>query len=224
MFSDFQERPDMRVNTGWVLAGKDGSLLFWMLVLNLFSTVAIVTNVKRHRDMIDYVVATILVVQGFPAKLRTTEGVFYLGEVMAELGMISPDQLAVSLQRLQESPRLQGQLLKEMGIVDDERIEAAVRAQLKRKLEHLFTLPIETTYAYYDAIDLLQRYGGSPTPIDPLPVLWRGVKQSPSWEHVDATLRRVGALAVRLTPMAQAQVPRLELTRPDLASARSASA
>lgn len=160
--------------------------------------------------------ATMVVVQGFPAKLRTTEGVFYLGEVMVELGMISPEHLAASLQRLQESPRLQGQLLKEMGIVDDERIDAAVRAQLKRKLEHLFTLPVETTYAYYDAIDLLQRYGGPPTPIDPLPVLWRGVKQSPSWEHVDATLRRVGAMAVRLTSAAHAQLARLELTRPEM--------
>lgn len=160
--------------------------------------------------------ATMLVVQGFPAKLRTTEGVFYLGEVMVELGMITPDHLAASLQRLQESPRLQGQLLKEMGVVDDERIDAAARAQLKRKLEHLFTHPAETTYAYFDAVDLLQRYGGPPTPVDPLPVLWRGVKQSPSWEHVDATLRRVGGTAVRLTPQAQAQIGRLELTRPEM--------
>ncbi|MDB4962897.1 MAG: cytochrome c assembly protein [Myxococcales bacterium] len=43
----------------------DGSLLFWVLVLGLFSTVAIVLNAKRHRDMIGYVVATIMVVQVF---------------------------------------------------------------------------------------------------------------------------------------------------------------
>jgi cytochrome c-type biogenesis protein CcmF len=45
--------------------GLDGSLLFWVLVLALFSTVAIATNAKRHRDMIGYVVATILIVQLF---------------------------------------------------------------------------------------------------------------------------------------------------------------
>jgi cytochrome c-type biogenesis protein CcmF len=45
--------------------GLDGSLLFWVLVLALFSTVAIVMNAKRHRDMIGYVVATIMVVQLF---------------------------------------------------------------------------------------------------------------------------------------------------------------
>ncbi|NJM91024.1 MAG: cytochrome c biogenesis protein CcsA [Myxococcales bacterium] len=45
--------------------GLDGSLLFWVLVLGLFSTVAVRANQKRHRDMIGFVVATIMVVQLF---------------------------------------------------------------------------------------------------------------------------------------------------------------
>ena len=52
-----------KVTAFW--GGLDGSLLFWVLVLALFSTVAIVMNVKKHRDMIGYVVATIMVVQVF---------------------------------------------------------------------------------------------------------------------------------------------------------------
>ncbi|HEY5924477.1 MAG TPA: cytochrome c-type biogenesis CcmF C-terminal domain-containing protein [Kofleriaceae bacterium] len=52
-----------KVTSFW--GALDGSLLFWVLVLGLFSTVAIVVNVKRHRDMIGYVVATIMVVQVF---------------------------------------------------------------------------------------------------------------------------------------------------------------
>jgi cytochrome c-type biogenesis protein CcmF len=43
----------------------DGSLLFWVLVLGLFSTIAIAVNHRRHRDMIGYIVATIMVVQVF---------------------------------------------------------------------------------------------------------------------------------------------------------------
>lgn len=43
----------------------DGSLLFWVLVLALFSTVAIAVNHRRHRDMIGYVVGVIMVVQVF---------------------------------------------------------------------------------------------------------------------------------------------------------------
>jgi cytochrome c-type biogenesis protein CcmF len=52
-----------KVTAFW--GGLDGSLLLWVLVLALFSTVAIVVNHRRHRDMIGYVVATIMVVQVF---------------------------------------------------------------------------------------------------------------------------------------------------------------
>ncbi|HEX7838810.1 MAG TPA: cytochrome c-type biogenesis CcmF C-terminal domain-containing protein [Kofleriaceae bacterium] len=52
-----------KVTAFW--GGLDGSLLFWVLVLSLFSTVAIVVNHRRHRDMIGFVVATIMVVQVF---------------------------------------------------------------------------------------------------------------------------------------------------------------
>jgi cytochrome c-type biogenesis protein CcmF len=52
-----------KVTAFW--GGLDGSLLLWVLVLALFSTIAIVTNHKRHRDMIGFVVATIMVVQVF---------------------------------------------------------------------------------------------------------------------------------------------------------------
>ena len=52
-----------KVTAFW--GGLDGSLLFWVLVLSMFATVAIVVNHRRHRDMIGFVVATIMVVQVF---------------------------------------------------------------------------------------------------------------------------------------------------------------
>ena len=52
-----------KVTSFW--GGLDGSLLFWVFVLSLFSTVAILVNHRRHRDMIGFVVATIMVVQVF---------------------------------------------------------------------------------------------------------------------------------------------------------------
>lgn len=149
--------------------------------------------------------ATLLVMQGFPAKVRTTEGVHFLGDVMVELGLITAEQLKASHERMQESPRLQGQILVELGAIDEAQLDVGLQAQLERKLEHLFVLPPDTTYAYFDGLDALQRFGGPPTAVDPLPVLWRGVRQTPSWEHVDATLRRVGACAVRLKPTSQVE-------------------
>jgi DnaJ domain len=156
-------------------------------------------------------VATILVIQGVPAKVRTTEGVHFLGDVMMELGLVSPEAVKASQDRMAESPRLQGQILMELGAVDEARLDVGVRAQLERKLEYLFTLPVETVFSYFDGVDNLQRFGGPPTPIDPLPALWRGVRQVPAWEHVDATLRRVGSAAVRIAP--NAQLDRFQFTR-----------
>lgn len=159
-------------------------------------------------------VATMLVVGGAPAKLRTTEGVHFLGDVMVELGLVPPDAHQAALARMQESPRLYGQILKELGATDDMRLDGAVRAQLERKVEHLFGLPSEAVFTYYDQVDVLARYGGAPTPVDPLPILWRGVRQAPAWEHVDATLRRVGSAAVRITP--NAQIDRFQFTRAEV--------
>jgi cytochrome c-type biogenesis protein CcmF len=63
------ETSDVNMDTWYKVTafwgGLDGSLLFWVLVLALFSTIAIAVNHKRHRDMIGYVVATIMVVQLF---------------------------------------------------------------------------------------------------------------------------------------------------------------
>ena len=148
-------------------------------------------------------VATMLVINGCPAKVRTSEPIHHLGTVMMELGMITPEQLQVSLARMQESPRLQGQILLELGLTDPPRLEAGLRSQVERKVEHLFGLSTETMFSYYDGIDLLQRFGGPPTPIDPFPVLWRGVRETPAWEHVDATLRRVGTALLRVSATAQ---------------------
>ncbi|MBX3207274.1 MAG: DnaJ domain-containing protein [Labilithrix sp.] len=150
-------------------------------------------------------VARMLVVGGCPAKIQTAQPIHYLGTVLTELGMISPDQLHASLARMQEGPRLQGQVLLEMGAIDPARLDAGLRSQVERKVEHLFSLSGDTTFAYFDGLDLLQAYGGPPTPIDPFPVLWRGVRETPAWEHVDATLRRVGSALLRASASAQLQ-------------------
>jgi cytochrome c-type biogenesis protein CcmF len=63
------ETSDVTMSTAYKITsfwgGLDGSLLLWVTVLALFSTIAILVNHKRHRDMIGYVVATIMVVQVF---------------------------------------------------------------------------------------------------------------------------------------------------------------
>lgn len=146
--------------------------------------------------------ATMAVSSGYPSKVRTTKPVALLGVVLEELGLITSEQLAASRERMKESPRLQGEILLEMGALDPPRLEAGLREQLARKLDYLFDLSDDTSFAYYDGADPLARFGGAPTPLDPLSILWRCVRQSPRWEHVDTTLRRVGAARLRIAPAA----------------------
>ncbi len=45
--------------------GLDGSILFWVFLLSVFGSLAVLVNRERHRELIPYVVATIAVVQMF---------------------------------------------------------------------------------------------------------------------------------------------------------------
>ncbi|HVV84220.1 MAG TPA: cytochrome c-type biogenesis CcmF C-terminal domain-containing protein [Kofleriaceae bacterium] len=61
--SDTSMSISYKITSFW--GALEGSLLFWVLVLALFSAIAIRVNERRHRDMIGYVVAVILVVEIF---------------------------------------------------------------------------------------------------------------------------------------------------------------
>src|SRR5688572_29233497 len=50
--SDVSMSTAYKVTAFW--GGLDGSLLFWVLVLSIFSTIAIAMNARRHREMIGY--------------------------------------------------------------------------------------------------------------------------------------------------------------------------
>lgn len=52
-----------KVTSFW--GSLEGSLLFWVLMLALFSMVAVAVNYRKHKDMIGYVVGTIMLVQVF---------------------------------------------------------------------------------------------------------------------------------------------------------------
>ena len=159
--------------------------------------------------------ATIVVAGGLPTKVRTSDEVHFLGQVLEQMGMIDEAQLKESLDKLQESPRLQGQILVEMGAISPEQLALGLREQVARKLEHLFTMPGDGSFAYYDGVNGLDGYGGEAQEgVDPYRVLWSGIRQAPSWEHVDAALQRVGQAGIRLA--AHAQVERFGFGRQEL--------
>ncbi|HEU5055471.1 MAG TPA: cytochrome c-type biogenesis CcmF C-terminal domain-containing protein [Kofleriaceae bacterium] len=62
-YSDTSMPLAYKITAYW--GGLDGSLMFWVAVLAGFSAVAVRANAVRHRDMIGYVVAVVMVVQLF---------------------------------------------------------------------------------------------------------------------------------------------------------------
>jgi cytochrome c-type biogenesis protein CcmF len=62
-YSDMSMPFFYKITAYW--GGLDGSLMFWVSVLSVFTAVAVKVNHRRHSDIIGYVVATIAAVQLF---------------------------------------------------------------------------------------------------------------------------------------------------------------
>jgi tetratricopeptide (TPR) repeat protein len=160
--------------------------------------------------------ASVLFVGGQPAKVRTSEPVSLLGEVLVDLGHLSPSALELSLDELADirssGQVLHGQMLVSKGIVEAEELDAALREQLSRRLQYIASMPGEASYAYYDHFDALDGWGGtSARGVDPMPMLWTILRQSALGPHLDTALNRVAASSLRIAK--GANLPRLALAK-----------
>jgi tetratricopeptide (TPR) repeat protein len=148
--------------------------------------------------------ATVTVVTGKVAKIRTSKPVAYLGPLLYEMGVIDDEQLNASLVDVAKTRALHGRILLDRGWITQEMLNAALREQTLRKLAHLFTFSPETMFSFHPEADLLQTYGGDdPIPIDPFPAIWRGIRENPSEEHVRHVVRRIGGCRCRLSENAE---------------------
>ncbi len=144
--------------------------------------------------------SAISLAEGAVTQSRTSEPVAHLGKLLLEMGYVTEAVLDATRERLAEGGRLHGTLLREAG-VSDARLREALQAQLALKLDYIFTLPPTTTFAFYNAFNVLEGYGGvEPLTFDLLAVIWRGVCLAPPQEHVEAALRRIEAAPLRLKP------------------------
>jgi hypothetical protein len=140
----------------------------------------------------------VVVEGGMVARVGTSESVTYLGHILYENGFIDDTQLSASLAEVAASKRLHGQVLLEKGHIDAQQLAEGLRQQRARKLQHAFALSANTTFAFYTDIDLVGQRPNDVEPMDPLTCIWRGVREHPSWDHVRATLARVGGRPLRI--------------------------
>jgi curved DNA-binding protein CbpA len=174
-------------------------LLIYAIEKRLSGTIEVIAPDKRT--------AAVLFAAGEPAKARASEPVSYLGQVLVDLGHLSPSALELSLDELADirlnDELLHGQLLLTKGLVEPHELEAGLREQLARRLRYIAAMPAETTYAYYDRFDVLQGWGGDALRgVDPLSMLWGLLRESALRGHIDAALGRVSTSSLRIAKAA----------------------
>jgi curved DNA-binding protein CbpA len=154
---------------------------------------------------------------GAPAKARTAEPVVHLGRLLLEMGFIDAATHDRTLNEVAKKKKLHGQVLLLEDAIDGETLRAALREQIARQVLWMFTLPEETAYGYYENVNLLERWGGIETArVQPLGLLWRGIRSHADERRVVAALQRLGDTPLHLHP--DGQIDRFNLTSAEQAA------
>lgn len=149
--------------------------------------------------------------RGVPVKVRAGDGYALLGELLIEAGAISEEALAGAL----SMPALLGDALVIGGFVDRDTLEKTAEAQFRMRMARLFGLAAETRYRYIDGVDELAEWGGAPAAVDPLELLWAGLREhAAASTALESTLGRLGNSPLRLH--SSALVERFAFNAPEL--------
>jgi tetratricopeptide (TPR) repeat protein len=183
---------------------------------------------KKLDGTIDFVApdqtttASLLLIDGEPAKARLSAPVAHLGAVLRDLGAVTDEELSRSLSILQAEKAsghsLHGELLLRQRLIDRTQLAVALREQMARKLRRVAAMPSGTVYGFYAGFDGLRGWGGDPQRgFDVSPMLWDILRDNPPEAHVKAGLARVESLPLRLS--LTADVSRLGLGEKERAAA-----
>lgn len=141
---------------------------------------------------------------GAPTKAKTHNPVIHLGRLLLELGAIDDATLNKTLSRCAKERRPHGQILLEENAIDATQLMDALREQTVRKVLSLFELPPTSVYGFYDGTNLLEKWGGpEDIVVEPLSLIWRGIRAHENPKRIEQTVRRVSKKQLRLHPAAQ---------------------
>lgn len=136
-------------------------------------------------------------VAGVPVKTRPGDRYALLGEKLVEAGAIDE----ATLQSALATQGLLGDVLLLAGRVERDALETIAERQFVLRMVRLFALPKETAFCYRDADPALADYGGDPSRVDPLAILWAGLRVHGECSTLmEATLAVLGDKAMRLHP------------------------
>lgn len=127
---------------------------------------------------------------------RTQPAIAYFGAVAYELGHIDTSTLDATLLEISKSKRLHGEVLVERGSITRTVRDQILGEQMCRKVHHLFSLPPETTFAFYDAKPSAQEPAFT---LDPIKPTWLGLRAYPLVENVREVLTRFEKATLRMS-------------------------
>ena len=129
----------------------------------------------------------------------------HLGRVLLELGVVTEEQLDQTLRTLAAA-----EAAARPGTPPRGRLHRRGAARARAARAARAQAAGARSSARRDSVQLLRllrrlaSYGGDGhVGIDPAPIIWAAIREAPPWEHVHATLTKVGAARVRLTPTAE---------------------
>ncbi len=143
---------------------------------------------------------------GMPVKIRTGGDYARLGDLLVDAGLCSRETV--------EGAALTGGLLGDMlvlaGYVESAALDDVLDKQFRSRMAMFYELPPETQYRYFDGCQTLKEWGGDPHSIDPMALVWQGIRtHAEKSSQFEVTLDKLGAAPLRLHP--KAPVARLGL-------------
>lgn len=201
----FSPMPDVQPTaTGTLYATPVPHLLVYVLDRQLDGTLVFQTPDGGR--------SAILLEGGAPSKARTAAPVIHLGRLLLEMGLIDEPTHNRTLAEVAKTKQLHGELLIRDNAIDEGTLRAALREQIARQVLWMFTLPEDTVYGFYANTNFLEQWGApESTRVQPLGLLWRGIRAHADDRRVTTTLARLGNIVLHLHP--DGQVGRFNLER-----------
>jgi hypothetical protein len=143
---------------------------------------------------------TIYFVAGVPAKIRLSETIAQLGEVLVEDGSLDAARVDRAVEGARHLGILLGEFLVGHDLVSRESLALGLEGQLLRKIAHVANLAPAIEYAYYRDLDLLEGWGGEIAASHPLNPILASVRHWTDRARVRATLNRIGKHPLAIHP------------------------
>jgi hypothetical protein len=154
---------------------------------------------------------------GFPAGVHAPKSSDYLGQVLRELGFIDDAAFNESLMRMAKEKRLQGQILLDMGTLDEKKLERGLSLQIARKISRLFALT-SGSYDFFEDDELPLPLEA--IPINPFALVYNAIRNNYKPEDLKRGLNPLIGRAVRASRMFVERGGLFEFPPDDLADAK----